>query len=147
MTDYHHSDSNNEEQDKEACLKMEELLASISNNQPSSSTSLVPDVVRLALNAIHDLFLTVSTSYDAGLLAEKKRSFIRYCLRVPQWSLHSLLCVPDATNEAKPMKVKYLQMQWYFFLIPVYCINKLINYPVLIKSKTIINVTFLLVEF
>uniref|UniRef100_A0A1X7TI19 Midasin n=1 Tax=Amphimedon queenslandica TaxID=400682 RepID=A0A1X7TI19_AMPQE len=99
MTEYHCSGSNNEEQDKEACLKLEELLTSIPNSQPSSS--LVPDVVRLALNAIPDLFLAVSTSYDAESLAEKKRSFIRYCLRVPQWSLHSLLCIPDATNEAK----------------------------------------------
>ncbi|XP_019862953.1 PREDICTED: uncharacterized protein LOC109591730, partial [Amphimedon queenslandica] len=103
MTEYHHNGSNNEEQDKEACLKLEELLTSTSKSQPSSS-SLVPDVVRLGLNAIPDLFLAVSTSYDAGLLAEKKRSFIRYCLRVPQWSLHSLLCIPHATDEAKPMK-------------------------------------------
>ena len=104
MTEYHHSGRYNEEQDKEACLKIEKLLTSVSNSQPSSS-GLVPDVVRLALNAIPDLFLTASTSYDAELLAEKRKSFIRYCLRVPQWSFHSLLCVSDVTNEAKPIKV------------------------------------------
>ena len=99
----HHCNHENEEV---ALTQMKELL---SNSKPYSDSlyHIVPDTVRLALNVLPNLFLTASASYNSELLTEKGISLLNYCVRLPHWPLHSLLCVSDIinTNQARPIKV------------------------------------------
>ena len=103
MTTSHHCNHENEEA---ALTQMKELL---SNSKPYSDSLYhsVPDAVRLALNVLPNLFLTASASYNNELLTEKGISLLNYCVRLPHWPLHSLLCVSDIvnTNQARPIKV------------------------------------------